>query len=514
MLNAVIYTRVSTEEQTTNFSLEGQEKQCREYVKRNNLNALAVFVEEGASAKTVAGRPKLLDLLKFCQNKKNQVSTVIVYKFDRWARNTQEGLALISLLAKHGINLESVTEPSEENAMGKAMRSMMLVFAELDNNIRSERTIGGMKTALENGHWPWKAPIGYRHTTINSKKAMVLIEGYRPILTMLFSEAETGIYTKKELASRLNKRGFTSLFGKPATEKTVEKILSKKFYYGILEAKGWKLEYRGNHEMVTDEQTWLKAYRAMFRYSITGYNTDGDFPLRRFALCDSCFRPMTGSFSRGNGGRFPYYFCNNKACNEHRRVSRDELNKAFVNYLNQFTLSEIQQKLLRVMLLENIEKQILQNNQAIRQINIRLDEIEAEKRSTAKANDKGLLSDPEAEKIIDDLRNKEVVYKVELSEKNIDKNELEAVVNFATNFLVNVGRFWERLDLPRKRALQTAIFPEKVFYKDGEFRTTRISYSFKLIKSFANPNDPLVEHVGLNPFYRYSRTSGSVSLRG
>lgn len=76
----------------------------------------------------------------------------------------------------------------------------------------------------------------------------------------LFEEAATGIYIKKELAAKMNKRGFEKLRGRPATEKTVENILSKKFYFGTMESEKWKEERRGNHETITDEATWAKAY--------------------------------------------------------------------------------------------------------------------------------------------------------------------------------------------------------------------------------------------------------------
>jgi len=164
MQRAVIYTRVSTEEQVANYSLESQEKECRRYASRNDMETVKVFREEGASAKTINGRPVLLQLLKHCQSKTNGITTVLVYKFDRWSRNTAEGLQVIAILSKVGINVISTTEPSENNAMGKFVRGMMLAVAEFDNNVRSERTTSGMKAAFEAGRWPWGAPIGYKHT--------------------------------------------------------------------------------------------------------------------------------------------------------------------------------------------------------------------------------------------------------------------------------------------------------------------------------------------------------------
>ena len=52
MVGAVIYVRVSTNEQTENLSLPTQLKACEEYCGRQGFNVLARFREEGESAKT------------------------------------------------------------------------------------------------------------------------------------------------------------------------------------------------------------------------------------------------------------------------------------------------------------------------------------------------------------------------------------------------------------------------------------------------------------------------------
>ena len=52
MAGAVIYIRVSTKEQTENLSLPTQLRACEEYCRREGLDVLSRFKEEGESAKT------------------------------------------------------------------------------------------------------------------------------------------------------------------------------------------------------------------------------------------------------------------------------------------------------------------------------------------------------------------------------------------------------------------------------------------------------------------------------
>ena len=61
-MKAMIYTRVSSEEQVSNLSLDVQEKTCRDYCARNGWTVEAVYREEGESAKT-ANRTELRRML-------------------------------------------------------------------------------------------------------------------------------------------------------------------------------------------------------------------------------------------------------------------------------------------------------------------------------------------------------------------------------------------------------------------------------------------------------------------
>lgn len=51
-MRAVIYCRVSSEEQVKNLSLPTQQKACIEYCNRQGFEVDKIFVEEGESAKT------------------------------------------------------------------------------------------------------------------------------------------------------------------------------------------------------------------------------------------------------------------------------------------------------------------------------------------------------------------------------------------------------------------------------------------------------------------------------
>mgnify|MGYP002626466992 CR=1 FL=1 len=85
-MNAIIYTRVSTEEQSKQgISIETQLKDCTNFATNNGYHVRNVYIEEGMSAKNL-NRPKAQEMLKYCNISKNNVQAIIVWRLDRLSR--------------------------------------------------------------------------------------------------------------------------------------------------------------------------------------------------------------------------------------------------------------------------------------------------------------------------------------------------------------------------------------------------------------------------------------------
>src|SRR6267154_3337200 len=163
-MNGIIYCRVSSKEQIEGTSLESQEVACREYALSHNIHVLRVFVERGESAK-FADRTQLIELLDFCRENKGRVQVLLVWKVDRFARNVGDHFNIKASLVKYGVSVVSVTEPIDSNPEGKLMETILAGFAQFDNDIRATRTVQGMKRKLQEGIFPWHAPLGYKSST-------------------------------------------------------------------------------------------------------------------------------------------------------------------------------------------------------------------------------------------------------------------------------------------------------------------------------------------------------------
>ncbi len=144
----IIYCRVSSQEQVSGTSLDTQSKACLEYAERNRVQVLNIFIEKGESA-TAANRTEFLKALEYCR--KHKVQAFIVWKIDRFARNTTDHFAVSAKLKQHGTALHSVTEPISQDPQGRLMETLLAGFAEFENGIRKQRCTSGMQTKLSEG---------------------------------------------------------------------------------------------------------------------------------------------------------------------------------------------------------------------------------------------------------------------------------------------------------------------------------------------------------------------------
>jgi DNA invertase Pin-like site-specific DNA recombinase len=159
-IKGIIYTRVSSDEQVKGTSLDFQEEICRTYCREKGIEVMALFREEGASAKT-ADRAQFLRAIEFCRKNKNKVTAFVVAKVDRFARNTEDHFYVRKILFDYGVTLHSVSEPIGNNPAGKFIETVLAGTSEFDNAVRRQRSVDGMISKIGQGIFPWKAPVGY-----------------------------------------------------------------------------------------------------------------------------------------------------------------------------------------------------------------------------------------------------------------------------------------------------------------------------------------------------------------
>lgn len=188
---AVIYVRVSSEEQVENTSLATQESQCKAYCEARNIPIIGVYRDEGISAKSLSKRHGLASALAAVTTA--NAAQLVVYRMDRLSRNTADFHAVAARLDGAGCQLISVTEPSSDDAAGRMMRSIIASVAEFDNSVRGARAAAGMAARKAQGGWVASAPMGYRHArTPAGIPTLAVDESTAPLVRKAFAMAAGG----------------------------------------------------------------------------------------------------------------------------------------------------------------------------------------------------------------------------------------------------------------------------------------------------------------------------------
>ena len=126
MKTAAAYVRVSTERQDE-YSLDSQLKLIREYAAAHDMEVPQefVFVEDGVSGRTVKKRPAFQNMIALAKDRSRPFTTILVWKFSRFARNQEESIVYKSMLSKFGVDVISISEPLDDSPFGSLIERII-----------------------------------------------------------------------------------------------------------------------------------------------------------------------------------------------------------------------------------------------------------------------------------------------------------------------------------------------------------------------------------------------------
>ncbi|MDD2251272.1 MAG: recombinase family protein, partial [Candidatus Cloacimonetes bacterium] len=256
---AVIYLRVSTEEQVGNYSLDTQEDICLKEAERQKLEVVNIFREEGRSAKTINGRPVLIEMLEFCRKHRKEIEAIIIYRLDRISRQTADYLAIRKKLAECDIKLISATEPTGNSPTEKFVETMLAGFAQMDNDVRSERTRNGMRARFMAGLNSGYVPTGYLNQNGYTIKDPETFEAMKEGWDIM----STGDKTLREMVVILSEKGIYGGIknGKKRVlrHQQLSRIFRNKFYAGKIVSKKYGQEIQGQHPPMVSEEKFYRV---------------------------------------------------------------------------------------------------------------------------------------------------------------------------------------------------------------------------------------------------------------
>ncbi len=488
----IIYTRVSTKEQAEKrLSLDNQEKECKLFARKQEVPVpdSHIFREEGESAKFI-DRTELQRMLQFVRDNKGKIDVLYIWKIDRLARNLGDYYGIKVALAKYDIKIISVTEPIDDDPVGRFLEAILAAAAQFDNEIRAIRSLTGMRMRVEQGEWPHSATIGYKKVN----RSVVPDPDYADKIRVLLTEFSKGTYSVADISRMAFDNGIKTKSGKPKAHDAMKIILVNLFYAGYTKNKLSTKIIRGRHTPLVGEETIYKNIEIINKdkrvFVIKG---DDFYPLRGTLLCTNCSLPLSASTPHGNGGHYSMYHCPRKTCRKsvtHKKSSQDAdmVHKHFRELLeSKRPINQGIAKLFKIVVLREWNDEYGKALETAAQVNR---DIEVHKELRFSTNNKFI-----ADKITEDDRDEQLrriddkiaLLEQEKTEMDSYVKEKEQIVDDAMSFIKTPDIFWNRASTRSRQAIQKLLFPSGVPYDlETGFGTVELTDSYLLLKKIAD----------------------------
>ncbi len=473
---AIIYTRVSTDEQAKNGgSLSDQEEKLRKYCDNNQVEVVAHF-QDDFSAKTF-NRPEFNKLLTFLKKHKHDIDWLLVSRWDRFSRNIRESLNMITTLESLGARIQAIEAPLDLDIPEQSiMLALYLATPEVENTRRGMNVRIGQRKAIEEGRWPRRAPLGYTNSRDNNNRPTVVPdEQTASLVQKIFKEFSSGNNTQEELRIKFNKKGLK------LTKSNFSLLLRNKFYVGQLHLPATKVDpelyVNGVHEPLISTLTFNRIQSIL-----TNRNTKRNTPprkqrkpeliLRGNILCSKCNEKLTGSRSKGNGGHYYYYHCNH--CGE-VRFRANEANNQFQELLNRLRPKPEIQTLFFAMV--NKQKKIAQKSSQtdIKKVQAQFDKLSKRKNVLTDRFLDEVVSNKDYTELNNQLTSQLAETKQELTQLKQSVNGFNADIAKGLKQTFNLKNIYEKADLEGKQQIIGSIFPRKFYFEENKVRTDKMN---------------------------------------
>ena len=317
MQKAVIYARYSSHSQREE-SIERQIEICTDYAQRHGMLLVATYTDRKKSGKS-GNRPEFQRMIYESRHKLFDV--VLVWRFDRFARNLDDHGAYEKLLKENGVKLLSATEEIPDGAHSAIIKGVIIGGNEAYSAELGSKSSDGMKRAAMQGKSVGGHKIlGYRtvdgYLTIDEGEAEIVRHIYK-----MYSQHRS----MAEIVRELNKRGIKNSQGNPFQISNMHRLLSDMRYIGIRLYKGKDIGLR--IPAIVDKDLFDAVQIQMEKNKKAPARTKGideQYLLTGKLFCGACHSPMSGvSGTSKNGTKYHYYVCNT-------RYKRNSCSKAYI----------------------------------------------------------------------------------------------------------------------------------------------------------------------------------------
>jgi len=359
LVPVAIYTRVSTLDQVGGRfdSCESQEALCREHVQKHAAEGWyvsGVFSDPAYSGGTLR-RPGMQALMRHIES--GAAKVVLIFKFERVLRSTDDWVPFRAFLRKHHCRLESPTENlSDETATERFHNNLRANLAQYERDNTSDKVRIKMLEQAKRGLWnAGQVPFGYDY---NKETQTLHPNPTDSLVVRRIFESAAKLVPLTDLANTLNAEGLRTrqrLFkrrdgtleqvgGRRFRSDVLRKIVCNPIYTGVIRFHGE--EYPGKHPAIVTKDLFERASAAVSErrapLSRLQSRDKHHHLLKGLVFCGCCKRSMIPDACGTrdpSGGVYRYYTCGH--AHKEKADSRCQIRRVQANALEHAIITKI-----------------------------------------------------------------------------------------------------------------------------------------------------------------------------
>ncbi len=506
---AVIYGRVSSIKQAKRGDgLKSQEVRCREFAKYQNYEVVQFFGDDMTGRS--ADRPGMKAMLQFLNKQRSNDFAVIIDDISRLARGLQVHIELREAIRGTGAMLLSPSMDFKDDPDSMLVEHLLASVAEHHSGKNRGQTIDRMRGRLLNGYWPFQPPATYKHVAVTGQgKVLERIEPAASIMAEALEGFATGRFqTQVEVKRFLESQPvfLNQLRSKTLTNQRIKDFLTCSLYAGHYAYDKWDVSFRkGHHEPLISLETFEKIQDRLNGRAKAPARKDinADFPLRGFVLCGDCDESLTACWSKGNGGRYAYYYCTTKGCESRSKMIRkDKIEGEFESILTNTAPNrdfiKIAFSMLRDIWNLRIEKAAEISAEMKRQIVSFDQQIEKLVERVVGTDTQPVIDRYERE--IEKLEIKKAKLAEKIAENGRHPGRFSDVYRTALRFLSKPQKLWASGRIEHQKLLLRMSFEDHLRYtRDKGFRTINMALPFRVLGEISGSKREMARSEGFEP---------------
>ncbi len=331
MTRAVIYCRVSTEDEIQLNALEKQVEEAKAAIFTNGWTLVDQYVDEGKSGTMTKRRDEYNRLFQDLET--NRFDIIVIKSQDRLMRSTKDWYIFVDKLVQNHKKLFFYLENKFYSSDDALITGIKAILAEEYSRDLSKK--------INNAHYHRQQRKGTVLITSNTwgydkvGKDVVINEKEAEIVKLMFQMCADG-YGSRSIAKTLTNKGVFSRSGKPFNDSTIRRIIRNPLFKGtyVMNKKHYDFNTKQNVyndedqwiykengvPAIVDEELWGKANAEMDRKTRINHSEEnmkqkrgikiGDHPLSGKIICGVCGSTFWRTrYKKANGDHVVNWCC-------------------------------------------------------------------------------------------------------------------------------------------------------------------------------------------------------------